>query len=82
MLSIDETVEKLISEGSDNIYVALDLLSKSEKVSNAVLNAIGPLALLMLPPEGVKSLKYVCALCYLLGQERAKAEMFEESMKK
>lgn len=81
-MTIDKTITKLlISEAPDRIDDIVNLMSASEKIQNMVIQAIGPLALLLLEKHSVKDLRLICAFCYLIGYDQAKAKILEDMLK-
>lgn len=75
-MTLDERVEKLISEKSTRLLEALELVTASTKIKQAAENSLGS-AVLLISKENIKHIKLLCALCYLLGYDTAQQELLE-----
>jgi len=80
MMTLDENIAKLASERSDNINGVLSEIGESDIIALAVVKALGSTVFLSLSKDSIHQLQLICALCYLLGRDRAQTEMLENSV--
>jgi len=76
-LTIDETIDLLLSEKPDSIMEALELIHHSKKLENMIINSFGA-SILLIDKKNIYHLKLYTALIYLVGRHQAISELVGE----
>lgn len=77
-LTIDETMELLLSEQSEAIIEVMAEIAKSSKLADMFLNSIGLANLKLLSKENILNIKLTLAVAILVGRHQATAELVSE----